>query len=600
MTTPQQEHSFEEIRKTLGDYSAIIRRRWRLGLLALGIVTSTAFWYSQYLPREYSAATTFERADDVVLQNLIQSNSPYSFVHLKSTLTNDMIGTRAIANAAVRLGIVDDPAMQSSGALSDREQEIVDRELGSYDMTPYVRLSSSSASRDTIILRVNANDPSIARNFVTTLRDQYIDDTQIRITEILQQTKGYFESEIDRLTGKVTRINTTLEARVSEFPGVNLADLEGAADRLADMLSEKQRLDERYAGLKAEIDAREGFLRTGAEAFASEAAEKQAAEASGTPTSPSFRERSTTELSLATQIKKLRSEIDDLLVVRRMLPAHPEVAARQDKLDILEQTLADVEAEEARRDALARQQAGVPIITQNPTSVSPHWVGQRLRVEMELDALRKQAAATKLDLELATQQTAQFEEFFQRIVSQEDDFRHAMDERDEHLATINDWRQHLMTLNRVLAAQNEERGTQFVLIEEPKAIVRPVKPRVSSIFAISIALGLAAAAFAITLSELLDNSFRNAAQVARAINIPVLESIGIIDTPRESQRRMKSRLAWAPAISLAMLALITTGSLAYVSLNDPELHKKALGRVGRAISAVGLTGPPTPVDATRP
>ena len=114
MANPQTQ-AFDDLRNTVTACLRIVRLRWRLAVIGLTVVSSVAFWGSRSLPREYAVGTLFERRDDVVLQNLIQSSSPYSFSHLKTTLTQDMIGSRALARGAVKAGLLPAEAVTGEG-----------------------------------------------------------------------------------------------------------------------------------------------------------------------------------------------------------------------------------------------------------------------------------------------------------------------------------------------------------------------------------------------------------------------------------------------------------------------------------------------------
>ena len=256
MANPQAQ-AFDDLRNTVTACLRLVRLRWRLAVIGLTLVSSVAFWGSQSLPREYAAGTLFERRDDVVLQNLIQSSSPYSYSHLKTTLTLDMIGSRAVAKAAVRVGLLPADAVADEGPLSEGERAAVDGALGRYELRPTVSLVQSSPSLDTILLQCAANDPTVARNFVVALRDNYIADTRERIHAILNNTREFFRSELARLQRAVTEAEQGLRQDFDEFPGLDPADVTNVGNRLETLRAERAGVQQRKAELEAQIAARE-------------------------------------------------------------------------------------------------------------------------------------------------------------------------------------------------------------------------------------------------------------------------------------------------------------------------------------------------------
>jgi hypothetical protein len=155
------------------------------------------------------------------------------------------------------------------------------------------------------------------------------------------------------------------------------------------------------------------------------------------------------------------------------------------------------------------------------------------------------------------------------------------------------WREHLTQLARITAAENDQRGTQFVLIEAPMNVNKAIKPRSLSILAMCAGLGLAAAAALVAAAELFDRSFRSIGQVTRVLGVPVLECIGVIPTPVEKRRRRIAQVIWAPVVAGLVMMLATTASLAWASLERPELHRKAIVGVNRALGSVGLPSAPS-------
>jgi uncharacterized protein involved in exopolysaccharide biosynthesis len=578
------DQTINDVRRTVNDYVAVLRRRWRTALLTVSAVAAAAFWYSQYLPRQYVATTVFERRDDVVLANLIQSNSPYSFAALNSSLTLDMTGSRALAAAAVSAGLVPAEKIAGTGALTDAERAAVESALSQYALKASLKVLSSTPNCDVVELSCTGNDPKIARTFVGALRDQYVTRTGERISEVLERTKTFFQTELTRYQAEVAKVQEGLQHGFGEFPGVDPTDLGSVGGRLETLRAERDRLFQQQAALEAEIAARENFVRNVPE------------DAVTVPTGAAPRTAVPTiapPATLQAAIDQVQAQLVELRTVKRMTAEHPDVKALQFKLEALLAARDEIVGLTPPSDTGATPSA--PTVS---AAASPYWRAQQYRVEMELEALRKQQAIIGRDMQTADGRVKTLASLYSQLTTDADKLRRAKEQIDADTQSVTLWRQHLAQLDRVLTAQSEQRGTQFALIEEPKSNPRPISPRLTAILLECLGLGLAAALLVVALAELFDRSYRSVSQVARSLGVPVLECIGVVDTPRERWRRLKSRLVWAPALSLALLCLVTAGSLAYISLQDPELNRRAVGRLDRAFQSWG--GPVTHLAGSAP
>lgn len=568
-------HAFEDLRNTLSACLRIAHYRWRLALIALSLVGATAFWGSQYLPREYTAATLFERRDDVVLQNLIQSNSPYGFSHLKTTLALDMVGSRALAKAAARLDLLPADALTGEGALNERESAALDEALSRYGLRASVNLLQSSVSLDTIQLHCTANDPSVARRFVVALRENYIADTRERIRQILNSTRDFFVSELARLQREAGALEQNWRRDFTAFPGLDPTDIVAVGNRLEAVRSERASAQQRKTELEAQIAAREEFLISAPAFYAHRSGGEDGSP--GTPAHPA-------DAALESGIANVKAQLVELVANRRMTMEHPDVKRLRSKLESLED-LRRTLAEEAATDAPTSQPARWAGAA---SAADREWQAQKMRIEMELDALRRQLEAAAAQSEAAETRGAQLSGLYDELVSSGDELRRVREKRADRTREIGLWQSHLASLERVLTAESGERGTQFSLIEEPKDASLPARPRVTSVFLVCCGLGLAAGALAIGLAELFDRSFRYLGQVTRTLGVPVLACIGVIPTPRERWRVARARLVWMPVLVVLLSVLAATAGLAYTNLARPDLHQRAMQQMERAFSAVGV------------
>jgi hypothetical protein len=269
---------------------------------------------------------------------------------------------------------------------------------------------------------------------------------------------------------------------------------------------------------------------------------------------------------------------------------HPEVKRLVGKLEGLEDLRRTLAMQAADTDPPSSQPA------RRLSAAEREWQSQKMRIEMELDSLRRQLDTAAQRCEDAGTRVTQLESLYARLLQNGDELRRLRERRTDRNLEIGLWQSHLASLQRILTAESGERGTQFSLIEEPKDVALPSRPRVSSVFLVCSGLGLAVGALIVGLAELFDRSFRSMGQVTRALGIPVLACVGVIPTPRERWCAARSRLVWIPTVALLLGLLLTTAGLAYASLARPDVHQRAMQRMDRMLNAVGLAAVLPPGD----
>lgn len=567
----QQEHVFDDMRQTVGEYAQILQRRWRIALLGASFVSAIAFWASQYVPREYSAATLFERRDDAVLRNLIHSRSPYSFDQLKSSIVIDMTGSRALAEAAIKLGLLEPREISEDGALDPEEMKALNRVLGEYELHAELNIIQSSQSLDTLQLECTSNNPTVAQEFAVALRDGYIMRTRDRIREILVTTHEFFEQEYERYQDQIANSSGTIQKKYAEFPGLDPTDPTSTGTRLESLQLEHLRLVQHQAELEAEIGAAERFLDQSL-------MPDPAINTSGAlPSSPSMALTQVTAVDRA--IEDVEQQLADAVTLKGMTSEHPEVIALRRKLDSLHKL---------RLPGLEENENGKqPGPAERLAELNPVLASQRMRVELELDSLRPRLEVAKRAVSESQERLNSFKRVHEEIVASSDGLQQLEDQLERDIANAAVWRDHLTQLERILAAESEQRGTQFTLIESPAENGQATRPRVAEVFAVCSGCGLAIAALLVALAELLDSSFRSAGQVSRTLGLPVLACVAEIPTPAVKRKRMARRMAWAPALIVAFAAATATATLAYTSLVYPGLHQSAIGKVDAMLETVG-------------
>jgi hypothetical protein len=574
-----QGQAFDDLRNSISECLRIVRNRWRLALVGMCVISSIAFWYSQFLPREYSASTLFERRDDVVLQNLITSNSPYGFGHLKNTLTLDMIGSRALARAAALAGLVPAEMFTGDGALSESERAALDEAMQAYQLRPSVTLPQCTPSLDTILVKCTSNDPAVARRFVVALRDSYISQTRAKMREILDSAKEFFRSEIERLRTEVDLADASLRREFDGYPGVDPTDLRGVGGQLEALRLQRDNAYQHKAEIEAQVAVREQYLVAWPDDV------EVPNDPNGVPFSMCPGAATPTEAAIDRSIEDVKAQIVERITGRGMTMEHPEIVRLRSRLDGLEELRNTIVAAAEALPPPTTAPAEGPVVNEQTRK----WRGEQLRVGLEAESLRRQLEVASRQWGELNTRTERLSALYDRLIENDDGIRKLKEKKNSGATEIGLWSSYLTNLDRVLTVESGERGTQFSLIEEPEEIGAPTKPRLSAVLMVCPGLGLAAAAICVAFSELFDRSFRSVGQVTRALGVPVLECIGVIPTHRERRRRLIRQLLWTPALAVLVFLLVTSAGLAYTSLVRPDMHRRMVQQVDQLLGATSIT-----------
>ncbi|MBI5865083.1 MAG: hypothetical protein HZB38_11370 [Planctomycetes bacterium] len=561
----------EELRSTLSRYALAVRRRWKVGLLTLGVLGSISFWCSQYLPRQYQALTVFERRDDAVLQNLVSQNTPYSFEHLKSSLTLDLTGLRAKADAAVATGIVAPGTVAATGALSETEASEVKSKLARHKLNASVRLVTNSPGLDVIELRADANSPALARKYVAALRDQYIASARARMRAVLEDTRTFFQSELNRCQSDADAAAQAIDDKFKGLTDLQSRDPAVVAARLESLRSEKERLEEELGRMDAQIGARRDFL----------AGMDQAPISPSVAPPPSDPRAATEDAGLDRAIRDVEREISDAIVIKQMTPEHPTIQTLRRKLAALESVRSSrTQDQQPPPSKLAQAEPAVAA----PAPRNPLVV----QVTLEVDTLDRQREIVETRLAAAREAYARHSALCRDLNASRGELRRLDERAAQATAAAGVWRQHLAQLEQIAAAESEERGTRFTLLEEPLTAAQPLTPRLSAVFAICIGLALSGAIALVMLLELLDRSVSDVGRAAKLAGAPVLEVIGEIATPATVRARRLRTLVWTPAIAINVALLVFSASLAYTSIGIPGVHHRIGVVMDRILRPLGI------------
>jgi len=569
--TAEAEPTATEFQQVIGKVITVLSyRRWLfLVPLLLGILVSLAV--SLCIPRQYVVNTIFERRDDIVTAKLINSNSPYSFNTQRRSMKIKLQGYEAISTAVLQLGLTKDFPTDENGAYTPQGRTMHAALVGKLAKCLDTKLLETSAYLDQIRIRYQGPDPRMGVALISRLRDNYIEDTQALLSEILHQAKEFFGQRQEEYSTLAVKLETELTEFGLAHPGANPDAPDVIGQRLMEVNVKIEDLTTRRADLNAKLATLTEYLQEIEQQPSTSPVADWAPLAAGAWLPNPERKH------LEQEMDKVKTKIDDLKAVNGMTDAHPRVAGYRNKLEQLR-----IEFERTPPRIAAPRNLSPPEFTE---PMSP-LAREQKRVGLELKTLKQDITCVDHDLMKRKAEKKLLEEERGNLSERRQEFLVLKQDTQNAQNHLKAWKKYVDTVSGLLAAEMSDRGVKFGTVEQARKPNRPMSPTLGGTFLLSGGIGLSLAIALVFLREVFDRSFRDPAKVQIALGIPVLETIGIIQTGPEPGR-FNRRVLMPTVVAIETIGVTLIASLAFLSLRYPEIYDKLMAPV---ISGNGLAG----------
>ncbi len=557
-----------DIRQTVGELLRILMlRRW-VFFVPFCLATTAAFVSSHYIPRLYEARTTFEQTNDPVSVELPPTLVTSSYTYFLTTLEQDIKSPEVMYPVLQALGLFDSvPAAGESdgGAREPAAGRTDPREAMAKKVGAQVAVSAWRKSNYHNVIELSYTGPSaeIMTKLLNGMKEGYKRLVRQRVAERLAGARQWYAQQADERRRALEKVDQEVMAIRVRHPGVDPANPDSIALELSSLqaaLAEQRRAHSR---LQSQIASREEFL---ANAKAMSSASPSAAEP---PVG-----LSPTALALRQSIQDGEARIAELKIKRGMTELHPEIVEERQFLKRYHQAL---EAELAACQQMPAFE-GSPLALVGPQLEPPSpWTPVVAQVEMDLASLVEQRDLTAEEITKLEQRVGEYVAMQGDVFAKRQEFSRMEEELARAREDYETYQRLVDQCHQALTVENENRGILFTDIVPAEESPIPVSPLAKTVILLSLLAGLVTGAVFVIMAELFDRRFRTAAQVTRALGLPILECVSEIVTAAHRRSGFIRRAVLVPtaAVILAGMVLLSGGA-SFLSLNHPESYRKIM------------------------
>jgi polysaccharide biosynthesis transport protein len=513
------------------------RRKW-LAILAFVAPLVAGVTLTLALPNIYRSAATMMAERQQVPEFFVRSTVTSAVESRLQTISQDVLSRARLETLIDRFGLYPDlRGHVPLEGLIDRLRKNIKLEVKSMELKGLNEGQREASVAFTISYQTG--NPEAAALIANTLASFYIDENKKARERQAAGTKDFLKVQ---LAETKTRLDAQ-EQRVSAFKRRYLGELP------QQMETNIGTLDRLHAQLLQNADTQ---TRTNERR---QTLESQLAEAEESPTT------GPPELSEAARLAQKKDELARLRI--RFNDNYPDVILLQAEVAALERELAAATARRAKADGEARPTAA-------PVTPPVRRLKEALnQTDTELKILK--AEERRLRDSIASYQTR-----VENVPRREQEYRELARDYDSTRDLYGSLLKRYEEAQLAESMEQGQKGEQFRVLDAAVPNTLPVAPNRLRLLVMTLAgavgLGIAAA----VAVEYLDTSFHSVDDLRAFSHAPVMVSIPLIVTPKDSRRRWwRMRLAATAAI----VGLVTIAGIGYLAAHGNDALTSLLAKV---------------------
>lgn len=500
----------------LDDVLRAVRRHGWLLVLPAVVMSALAAVGTTFVPERYRAETTILVVPQRVPETYVKSTVTARIEDRLQSISQQILSRARLERIIKDLNLYE--RERRTGIMED----VVDQMRG--DIT--VQVVKGDAFRVTYTGR----NPETVMKVTERLASMFIDEN-LRDREVLaDETSQFLQAQLDDARSQLVSQERKLEEYRKKFSGQLPSQVDSNLQAIHNAELQLQALTD---SMNHDRDRQLIVERMLADLTPPEPSGPTVVRTDGEGTTRS-------DLTVPEQLDAARDHLRALQT--RLTPEHPDVVAAR-------RVIAELEAKAA---AEAR----------SPTPVRP--------ASAAADARTRRVAELRSELDLLDQELARGAQAEQQLRATIADYRRrveALPSRESEMAELTRDYTTLQSLYTGLLAKKEESiiaanlerrqiGEQFKLLDPAQLPQKPFSPNRPLIDAAALALGLAIGAVAVARLEYRDATFRLDGDITRALSLPVLATIPMMQSAAERRRNRRRRFAEAAVLGSVVAACI--------------------------------------------